>query len=285
MKLSVIIPCLNGAETIEAQLEALASQHWSEPWEVIISDNGSTDGTLEIVAQYKERIPNLRVADASDKRGQPHALNVGAKAAHSEAMAFCDADDEVAPGWVAAMGEALRKYDFVAGPWDLEKLNPAWLQARHPQQTGLNQYRYPRYLPHAGSGNMGVKRTLHESVGGFDESMPYLFDTDYCFKMQLAGTELHFVPEAVMHIRTVHRLGDIYRKAISNGEYNVVLYKRYRPLGMPKLSLKAGLRGWLRLLQHLPSIRDQANFATWMWDFGWRLGRVKGCIRHRVLAL
>ncbi|MBF2059991.1 glycosyltransferase family 2 protein, partial [Fischerella thermalis] len=43
MKVSVIIPCLNAAETIGVQLEALANQQWSQPWEVIIADNGSTD--------------------------------------------------------------------------------------------------------------------------------------------------------------------------------------------------------------------------------------------------
>jgi glycosyltransferase involved in cell wall biosynthesis len=43
VQLSVIIPCYNGAETIAAQLEALAGQQWSGQWEVIVSDNGSTD--------------------------------------------------------------------------------------------------------------------------------------------------------------------------------------------------------------------------------------------------
>ncbi len=51
MKLSVIIPCFNAESTIAVQLEALANQHWSEPWEVIISDGGSSDRTTEIAQQ------------------------------------------------------------------------------------------------------------------------------------------------------------------------------------------------------------------------------------------
>ena len=107
MKLSVIIPLFNDAEYIAIQLNALANQNWSEPWELIVSDNGSTDGSLRVVEQYRKRIPNLRIVDSSDMRGAAHARNVGATAALSDNLAFCDADDEVAPGWLKAMGEAL----------------------------------------------------------------------------------------------------------------------------------------------------------------------------------
>jgi len=71
MKLSVIIPCFNAATTV--QLEALAHQHWCEPWEVIVSNNGSTDETVAIVEQYQEKLSNLRIVDSSDQRGAAHA--------------------------------------------------------------------------------------------------------------------------------------------------------------------------------------------------------------------
>ncbi len=285
MKLSVIIPCLNGADTIAVQLEALANQHWSQPWEVILADNGSTDASLEIVSQYKDRIPNLRVVDASEQRGQPFALNIGAMAARGESLTFCDVDDEVAPGWLAAMGEALSRYDFVACRIDRLKLNADWVSRRHPQEDGLNQFRYPPYLPHAGGGTLGVKRALHIAVGGFDESFPYLHDTDYCWRIQFTGTKLHFVPEAVLHIRYRDTLQGIYRQARAWGEYHVLLYKRYRPLGMPKLSWKDGMHGWAHLLRAVPVIRNKQGRAAWLWEFAWRFGRLQGCIKHRIIAL
>jgi glycosyltransferase involved in cell wall biosynthesis len=95
-------------------MDALANQSWSEPWEVVVANNKSTDDSMGIVEGYKKQLPNLRIVDASVRQGQPYALNVGAACAQGEAIAFCDADDEVAPGWVAAMGEALSRYDFVA---------------------------------------------------------------------------------------------------------------------------------------------------------------------------
>src|SRR5689334_1914994 len=80
-KLSVVIPCLNAAATLGVQLEALIGQSWPGGWEVIVADNGSTDGSREIVESYRGRLPDLKLVDASDRRGQAHARNLGAAAA------------------------------------------------------------------------------------------------------------------------------------------------------------------------------------------------------------
>jgi len=288
MKLSVIIPCFNAANTIAVQLEALANQHWSQPWEVIASDNGSTDNTVAIVEQYKERLPNLNIVDASDQQGAAHAKNIGVLAAAGDALAFCDADDEVAPGWVAAMGEALSKYDFVACRREYEKLNEPWTlkYRRLSQQDKVQEYTYPPYLPHASGSSLGVKRSLYEAVDGFDESIPILDDTDFCWKLQLAGTELHFVPDAVVHYRFRHKLRCIYRQARGYGRSNVLLYKKYRPLGMPKLSWKTGVKAWVKLLINLPKVLlAKEKWPNWIWRLNARIGRLQGCIKYRVLAL
>ena len=286
MKLSVIMACLNGAETIATQLEALAQQQWDESWELIIADNGSTDDTLAIVGRYQGRIPHLRVVDASARRGQPYALNVGARAAKGNAFVFVDADDEVAPGWVAAIGDALAKYEFVASRFDVKKLNSGWvLESRgQPQRDGLQQH-HPPFLPFAGSSGLGVRRVRHEAVDGFDESMPVVFDTDYCFRIQLAGAPLHFVPEAVLHIRHRDTLLGSYRQARRWAEYNVLLYKKYRPLGMPVLSWKDNVRPWVRFFRLLPQVRDQGGRARVTRQLGSRIGRLVGSVKHRVVAL
>ena len=286
MKLSVIIPCFNAANTIAVQLEALANQQWSEPWEVIVANNGSTDETVAIVEQYKDKLPNLRILDAFEKPGAAYARNVSALAA-ADALAFCDADDEVAPGWVAAMGEALAKYDFVACKREYQKLNEPWTLKSRPllQQHGLQAYRYPPYLPHASSSTLGVKRSVHDAVGGFDETMLALEDTDYCWRIQLAGTELHFVPEAVVHYRLRDTVADLYHQMSVWGEYNTLLYKRYRLRGMPRLSWRAGAKGWLDVLLHLPQAFSKEDRAEWVSKFAFRMGRLQGCLKYRTLAL
>lgn len=285
MKLSVIIPCFNAADTIAVQLEALANQNWSEPWEVIVSDNGSTDDTVAVAEQYQSKMA-LRVVDSSDRKGAAHARNVGVLAAASEAIAFCDADDEVAPGWVAAMGTALSCYDFVACRREYEKLNEPWaLKYRKLSQVdGLQEYTDPPFLPHASSSTIGVKRSVHEAVGGFDETLLRLQDTDYCWRIQLAGIELHFVPDAVVHYRFRPTLKGNFHQTRLWGEYNVLLYKKYRSLGMPPISWKHGVRAWWLLLSRLPQIHSQEGRVKWVRRFARRLGRLYGCIKYRVVA-
>ena len=291
MRLSVIIPCFNAAGTIASQLEALAAQKWSEPWEIIISDNGSTDNTLSVVERYRDILPNMCVVDASARRGASHAKNAGAKASTAESLAFCDADDEVAPGWVAAMGKALMEHDIVACRMDISKLNPPWVlkSRRNPQESGIQRYSYPPYLPHAGGGTLGVSRRLFGEIGGFDETCPLLEDTDFCWKTQLNGFQIHFEPEAVMCVRFRESLKGIYRQAKGYGEYNVKIYKRYLPLDMPRLSRMNGVQKWIRMAwgfaKAVPVIRDKGDIAFWAWQWGYNIGRLKGSLKYRVFAL
>jgi glycosyltransferase involved in cell wall biosynthesis len=288
MKLSVIIPCLNAADTIAVQLEALASQGWSEPWEVIVSDNGSTDVTLKIVERYREHLPNLRIVNSSDRRGAAHARNVGVLAATGDAFLFCDADDEVAQGWLAAMGEAVFRHDFVTCRLDSEKLNTPWLQKswKNAQRDGPIQF-HPPYLPFGGSFSIGVKRSLHEAIGGFDESVFGVEDIDYCWKIQLAGTKLHFVSHTAVYYRYPKEFGRMYSQMRGIGENSAFLYKRYQPLGMPMLSQtwKTAIIALISLLIKLPRIRSKQDLAAWVRAFGLRMGRLQGSIKHRVMYI
>jgi len=288
MKLSVIIPCYNADKTLEIQLNALARQEFPDPWEVILSDNGSTDHSKSIASRYSDRLPNFRIVDASAVKGPAHARNEGAKAASGESLLFCDADDEVAPGWLCAMADALEKHDFVTCRFEPYKLNDAWtLNYRScPQENELQSYRYPPYLPHAASAGIGVKRAIHERMGGFDETMYMLEDTDYCWRIQLEGIELKFVPEALIHYRYRNSIVKILRQARLWGEYNVYLYRKYQSFGMPKLSKKGGIRRTFTLLQRLPSkLSGKKERAQLLWQFVWQYGRLIGCIKYRVFAL
>lgn len=288
MKLSVVVPCLDAESTLGAQLEALSGQTWSGgELEVVVADNGSRDRSRAIVAEYGARVPGLQLVDASDRKGQAHARNRGAAVASGEGLLFCDADDEVAPGWVEAMGRALALHDFVASRYDYVKLNPPWVRRNHlnPQQDELPTYDYPPFLRHAGGGSLGVRRAVHEEVGGFDETLSALEDTDYCWRIQLAGHALHFVPDAVVHVRHRGDLGGIFRQGLSYGRHNVLIYARYRPRGMPRLGWLPGLLRWGKLILATPFLlATQEGRARWLWQLGWRVGRLRGCFAYRVVA-
>ena len=285
MKVSVIIPCYNGADTIAVQLEALANQEWSGPWEVIVADNGSTDQSRAIVEQYRTRFANIRVVEASERRGGAYARNVGVRASTGEAILFCDVDDEVAPGWLAAMAEALTTHDFVACRLDTEKLNAPWQQQMlgNPQRDGLQKLHYPPYLFHAGGSTLGVKRKVFDALGGFDDTYRYLIDTEFCCRVQLAGCSFYFVSDAVVHYRYRATFGGIYRQARNWGEWNIYLYKKYKPAGHSELwRWKMYVDDWKRLLWLLPTIYRKGRLAEFLFVLGWQMGRLRGTLKHRV---
>ncbi len=287
LSLSVVIPCRNGAVTLGQQLEAVAGQAWPGPWEVIVADNGSTDGSREVAEGFRARLPALRVVDARGHQGPGGSRNAVALAAGGDALVFCDADDEVAPGWLEAMGRALTENRLVAARYDALKLNPAWVVAARGQHQheGLNPYTYPPFLPHAGGGGLGVHRALHLEVGGFDESLPALEDTDYCWRMQLAGVELRFVPDALVHIRFRPDLKGLFEQTARFGRYNVLLYERYRSRGMPRLSLAVGLAKWAKLVLTAPLALVPSRRAAWWGQLAWRWGRLMGCLRYQSAGL
>lgn len=285
MKITIVIPCFNGAATLLDTLKALATQEWEHPWEVVFADNGSTDNSREIAQMFVERMPNFRIVDASLRRGQPFALNVGVAAAQGEAIVFCDADDVVGQGWLAAMGDALSQHQFIASRMDIELLNPHWTHSYriNPQQSDIQHVNYPPYFSHAGGGTLGVRRSLFLDVGGFDETLPYLHDTDFCFRVQMKGAKLCFVPEAIMHVRFRTSLKSIYRQACNYAEYNVLLAKRYRNYGLPSPDRwKKYARGWQRVIKMTRKLHGgNAEKAAFLSHLGWQVGQLRGMIKHR----
>src|SRR2546428_12913049 len=114
MRLSVVIPCRNSADQLPVQLWALAREKWQGWWEVVIADNGSTDGTRKVAEGFKDRLTHLLVVDASARRGVSYARNVGGGSASGEVFLFFFADDEVSPGYLPPMAFALALQELVA---------------------------------------------------------------------------------------------------------------------------------------------------------------------------
>ncbi len=78
---SVVLACRNAEKYLARQLDALASQACSEPWELVISDNGSTDRSKWILEEFRPRFPRMVVIDSSTCVGPGAVRNAGVRAA------------------------------------------------------------------------------------------------------------------------------------------------------------------------------------------------------------
>jgi glycosyltransferase involved in cell wall biosynthesis len=282
---SVIVPCRNPGSYFLALLESLAQQQFEGPWEVIVVDNGSTDGSAVIAESFSDRL-RMKVIAASEKINGSYARNVGVRAAAGEKLLFVDSDDQVAPGYVAAMVSALDSHDFVTSRVDSKTLNPQWAcEAQGPpwQDTGVDVAF--DFLPATGL-NVGVHRSLFESIGGFPEEYSGSQDIAFSWRIQLtAGASVHFVPEALYRYRHRGTLIGMYRQSRNWGVSNVLLYREFRVHGMPGKTLRSALWDWKDVLKQLVKARSKTDLAIQIVRLGYCVGRLKGSLRYRVTYL
>jgi glycosyltransferase involved in cell wall biosynthesis len=279
--LSVVIPCLNAAQELPAQLDALAQQVWSGSWEVVIADNGSTDATARVAESYADRLPGIRVVDAGTRRGRHHACNVGAAHAAGRAIVFVDADDEVHPGYLAAMAGALAQGPVVAARLDHTR-DPDWMQGvgGDVQTSGLQNGL--GFLPFGCGASLGFRKLTFDAIGGFREHATLCEDVDICWRAQLAGNDITFVDDAVITYRARPTIRQMYRQHRNYARSWPLLYREFRPAGMPRRETREALAEWGTMLRSVPRLRSRTESARWARRLGRNVGRIEGSIRHRT---
>lgn len=286
LDLSVIVPARNEANTITDQLEALVAQSWAGTWEVVVVDNGSTDSTPAIVEAFGRRHPRVRLVHARERAGLNYARNCGVDAARGAAFALCDADDLVAPGWVAAIGDALGDHAIVTGLLELDRLNPEWLASSRGRGDERGLPTFHDIFPTVHGNNMGMQRAVWRELGRFDEDVIIgSDDVEISMRAWRAGIPVTFVPEAVVHYRYRPEPRALWRQGRNYGRSRPLVTRRLRAEGLPSPGRFAGWRSWVWLVVHCPDVRTPEGRAAWTWVAANRWGQLEGSVRYRSLFL
>jgi len=230
VSISIILASRNGAATIGEAIDSLVAQAYDGPWEILLADNGSIDGTADVFRSYAVRHPHIPMRIVRiDQPGKSHALNVGIAEASGDRLLFIDDDDTVAPGWLAAMAAAMERAPFVAARMDVETLNPEWLiESRGNNQSDeLPVLRFAPYCRFAGGATLGMHRSVFERVGSFDTGLTALEDNDFCIRAHLKGYRLILVPDAVYRYRFRSDAEAIERQGYAYGRARALLRRRY----------------------------------------------------------
>lgn len=283
---SVIVPMYNAAATICEQIEALLAQDYSGDWELILVDNGSTDGTPEMIAR---RYPDLaaRVVIEDTDRGASPARNAAVRHSRGDFLAFVDADDRVQPTWLSELVAAAAGVDLVAGDIETESLNSERARRARPLGSLAFVFDDPEFLPAASGCNLGVRRSTFEAIDGFDPVFVVGQDVDFSWRAQLAGFSIGFAPRAVVAYRLRDDRNGIFRQMRGYGRGETKAYHRYRCFGAPRMPVRAkiALTAFLILRNPLlPAAVRGTDVDRWFGVLGYVIGRVEEIPRARFDA-
>jgi glycosyltransferase involved in cell wall biosynthesis len=280
---SVVLAVRNGVPELEQQVRALRQQTYPEPWELVIADNGSTDGTVACALNVAGDLA-VRIADASARAGAPFALNTGVALSRGQLLVFCDHDDVVAADWLERIVRALEHTDLVAGGLETEELNdPLATRTAGWKSLGANQEVHLGFLPIGATANLGMTRVAFEAIGGFDERFKIAYDVDLCWRAQLAGFTIGYARDAVVHYRLPASLRTLYRKNRGYGWGDAHLYATYRKYGVPSQPLARALKEWAWLISRIPLAATTPELRRHLARrFGYRTGRLIGSLETRT---
>lgn len=237
--LSVIVLNYNNRNVICRCVDTLLAHNKRYGYEVIVVDNGSTDGSCELLAQkYLDRIVLIK----NTKNGCSSGRNLGVSKSHGKYLCFLDSDQWVASDyWLDSALDIFQSNPHIgAAGWAAGWFTP------NSVAGPIVDYMYNRAIDSAdiwyrtdiaylGTGGFVMERSLFEEVGGFDEFYdPTCFeDTDLSLKIRDAGYELAYCPYiGVMHLphQTTQSGSRQHAKLMQrNGAYFERKWKKRRP--------------------------------------------------------
>jgi glycosyltransferase involved in cell wall biosynthesis len=215
---SVVVPTRDRAGYLDVTLRALGAQDLTEPHEVIVVDDGSSDGTAEVAERAGARL--LRPAAGN---GPNTARNAGIEAAEAELVALVDDDTEAPPGWLRAIVDGAARHpdaDAFGGPIRprLEGPAPRACGREDAPITSLDLGPTDREVELVWSANMALRRPAFERIGPFDERFSTGGDEEeWLRRLRATGGRVMYLAAAGLDHR---RAGDDSRlRALMRGAY------------------------------------------------------------------
>ena len=207
MDVALVIPNHNGERWLPGVLDSVAAQTVA-PAEVVVVDDGSTDGSAQLVA---ERFEGVRVLALADNGGFARAANAGLAAVSAEAVALVNTDVVLAPDWLERALAALGASEGAVATKLLDLDDPAILYSAGDllrrdgvcEQRGRferdgGHYDTPGEVFSACAAAALYRRAAVEAAGGFDERLgTYLEDVELGLRLRLAGWGCAWEPRAV----------------------------------------------------------------------------------------
>jgi glycosyltransferase involved in cell wall biosynthesis len=190
-KISVIIPLFNGEKYLEEVINSVLRQSFQD-FELIIVDNGSTDGSISIVNQFKNRIKLLK----EPRKGVAAARNSGIKNAQGACIAFLDQDDYYLPSALESLYKAIKNTDLMAVMGKTQYLFETPLTRKRWPQISEEGILFSKLL-----GACVFKRELFEKLGYLLENPEISDDVEWFYRLDQKGIEIQKIDSVTLTYR------------------------------------------------------------------------------------
>jgi len=210
-KVSVIVVNFNGMSHLEACLSSILNQSYQN-LEVILVDNGSTDGSLDYA---RRRFPNLLIVENKENLGYPGGINRGAAIASGEYIAPINFDTEVDQNWLASMVAFMDENPLVGAVTpktllyhDKTKIGTLGLNihitglgfARGLGQADSESPHKPLRVAGVSGCSFLIRREILEQMGGLNEDIfMYYDDVDLSWTVNVMGYDIYCLPESIVY--------------------------------------------------------------------------------------
>ena len=203
---SVVITVKNEGKNLPQLMDALKQEKGE--FEVIIVDSNSNDETRSIMERMCRENTDIKYIRQDCSRGQ--GRNIGVSASQGKYIIFTDGDAIPDGDWVRRMASALDEYDLVAG----KTVSMEGRGSSNLPRVSLYFKGFEITLP---SMNLGIKKSLFERLGGFDESFVTAEDIDLNLRAIQNGARWAICEECIVRHRSRKGIRGVIKQAFWNG--------------------------------------------------------------------
>ena len=267
---SIIIPTYNRLPILQKCLQAMETQDFTQPYEIVVVDDGSTDGTVEFLKDKANEFPHVKLF-LQNHEGAAIARNTGLDLAQGDTIVFIDSDLVVTPVFLSAHAKALEGSDraFTYG----QVINTANFEEPTSEQIKITDISTAFFA----TGNVAIAKHWLIEAGKFDTSFRQYGweDLELGVRLKKLGLKLIKCPEAVGYhwhpAFTIEQLPRLVDVEAQRGRMGVVFYQKH-PTWEVRMMIQMT---WLHVLLWgalslggLLNERSLKPFLKWLIDQG-----------------